>query len=53
MPSKQPKIFIVDDEPLLTEMLSDYLKESNPHFEIKSFRTGEECLRNMHEGPTL
>ena len=45
------KVFIVDDEPLLTEMLTDFLMEKNPGFEIRSFPTGEECLKNLYENP--
>lgn len=45
------KIFIVDDEPLLTEMLTDYLTERNPGLILKSFSTGEECLKSLYENP--
>lgn len=45
------KIFIVDDEPLLSEMLTDYLKEQYLGFKIKSFATGEACLERLHENP--
>lgn len=51
MNSSNPIIFIVDDEPLLTEMLTDYLKEQYAGFTIKSFPTGEACLQNLHEHP--
>ncbi|GJM17431.1 MAG: hypothetical protein DHS20C13_27580 [Thermodesulfobacteriota bacterium] len=52
--SKSPsKIFIVDDEPLLTEMLSDYLKEQDSTLSIKSFSTGEACLQCLDENPDL
>jgi len=51
MLKESKKIFVVDDEPLLTEMLKDYLKEQNPGLEIKSFATGEECLKNLYEKP--
>ncbi|MCB0531431.1 MAG: response regulator [Lewinellaceae bacterium] len=52
--AKQPAtIFIVDDEPLLTEMLYDYLVENNPNLSIKSFPTGEACLGSLHENPDL
>ena len=51
MKNKQPTIFIVDDEPLLTEMLVDYLSEQYAGFNLRSFATGEECLKHLHEGP--
>lgn len=53
MSNRAAKIFIVDDEPLLTEMLSDYLTEHNPSLSIKSFPTGEACLQCLHENPDL
>ncbi len=53
MSEKQAKIFIVDDEPLLTEMLTDYLSENNQNFSIKAFPTGEKCLECMDENPDL
>jgi len=51
MIKENAKIFIVDDEPLLSEMLSDYLLEQNPGFNIKSFPTGESCLKNLYANP--
>ena len=53
MTDRQSKVFIVDDEPLLTEMLSDYLHEQNPNLDIKSFPTGEKCLECLDENPNL
>lgn len=49
MPTSNPTIFIVDDEPLLSEMLTDYLKDKYGGFNIKSFPTGEACLNSLHE----
>lgn len=51
MQNTNPTIFIVDDEPLLTEMLTDYLMTSYSSFIIKSFATGEACLKCLHENP--
>lgn len=51
MKKQNIKIFIVDDEPLLSEMLADYLKEQSPGLIIQSFSTGEACLKNLHENP--
>lgn len=51
MTSKNPTIFIVDDEPLLSEMLTDYLKDQYVGFNIKSFPTGEACLLCLDEKP--
>jgi two-component system, OmpR family, response regulator len=51
MTNNNPTIFIVDDEPLLSEMLTDYLKDQNVGFIIKSFPTGEACLQSLDEDP--
>ena len=51
MTIEKTKIFIVDDEPLLSEMLTDYLMEQNPGLIIESFLTGEACLKNLFENP--
>ena len=51
MTNDNPTIFIVDDEPLLTEMLSDYLKEQDAGFNVKTFPTGEACLLSLDEHP--
>lgn len=53
MPDSQSKIFIVDDEPLLTEMLTDYLEEQDSSLLIESFPTGEACLQSLDQNPDL
>ncbi|MDX1478478.1 MAG: response regulator [Saprospiraceae bacterium] len=53
MTNHHARIFIVDDEPLLTEMLSDYLSGRNPGFDIRSFPTGEACLQRLEDDPDL
>ncbi|MGC4100376.1 response regulator [Ferruginibacter sp.] len=51
MMKNKPLIFIVDDEPLLSEMLTDYLQEQHTGFNIRSFATGEACLQSLDEQP--
>lgn len=51
MTRTNPTIFIVDDEPLLAEMLTDFLMEKYPDFTIKSFATGEACLKDLDQNP--
>jgi DNA-binding NtrC family response regulator len=51
MKNSSPTIFIVDDEPLLSEMLTDYLEDQYAGFNIKSFSTGEACLQSLDEQP--
>ncbi|MBK7469008.1 MAG: response regulator transcription factor [Saprospiraceae bacterium] len=51
MINQNPTIFIVDDEPLLSEMLTDYLKDQYENFNIVSFPTGEACLQSLDKQP--
>jgi DNA-binding NarL/FixJ family response regulator len=51
MTNNSPTIFIVDDEPLLSEMLTDYLNDQHAGFKITSFPTGEACLQSLNEQP--
>ncbi len=53
MSKKNPKIFIVDDEPLLAEMLTDYLQTQDENLELESFPTGEACVQSLEAGPDL
>jgi DNA-binding NtrC family response regulator len=53
MIKSNPMIFIVDDELLLSEMLTDYLKDQYEGFQIKSFSTGEACLQSLDEQPDV
>lgn len=53
METLSKKIFIVDDEPLSTEMLTDYLKEQDSDMAIRTFPTGEACLEALAQNPDL
>ena len=53
MSDEKTTVFIVDDEPLLTEMLSDYLTENNSQLTIRPFPTGEACLKNLGDAPDV
>jgi two-component system, OmpR family, response regulator len=53
MIKNNPMIFIVDDEILLSEMLTDYLKDQYEGFQITSFSTGEACLQSLDEQPDV
>jgi DNA-binding NarL/FixJ family response regulator len=46
------KIFIVDDDPMFTEQLRDYITRSIPH-NILSFSLGEDCLKSLNEKPDV
>ena len=45
-------IFIVDDNKMFAEMLSDHL-QNNPKYKVSVFHTGEECLKNIFQNPDL
>lgn len=53
MTNQNPTVFIVDDEPLLSEMLTDYLKDQYQGFNIQSFPTGEACIQSLHLQPNI
>ena len=46
------KIFIVDDDEMLTMALSDYLTRDVKH-DIHVFHTGEECVKHLAENPDV
>ncbi len=46
------KIFIVDDDEMLTELLSDYLTRDINH-NISVFHTGEDFLEHISEKPDV
>ena len=53
MQGVQPKnIFIVDDDPMISELLKDYLVDHWSH-NVTMIGTGEECLARMHEYPDI
>lgn len=45
-------IFIVDDDPVLAEMLKDHLSKMTS-YQIKIFETGEDCLNHLQEKPGI
>jgi two-component system, OmpR family, response regulator len=49
---KPKKIFVVDDDSMLTEALSDYLTRKASH-KVTTFSTGEECLKQLKEAPDV
>lgn len=53
MSTQAKKVFIVDDEPLLTEMLHDDIKNHFPAIEVETFPTGEACIKRLNQQPDL
>ena len=46
------KIFVVDDDPMVTELLYDQLAEKGGH-DVTIFSTGEDCLGRLDENPDI
>ncbi|MEI6455743.1 MAG: response regulator [bacterium] len=49
---KPKKIFIVDDDTMLTDALTDFLTRKTPN-QVHVFSTGEECLKHLTEKPDV
>ena len=47
---KKKTIFIVDDDQMMTQMLSDHLSQ-NPLYEISTYSTGEDCIKDLTKDP--
>src|SRR6478736_10070236 len=50
--TKPKNIFIVDDDVMLTEALSDYLTRKVPH-NVNCYHTGEEALKHIGNNPEI
>ncbi len=48
---KQKLIYIVDDDPLITRIVTRRLASEG--YLVESFRFGEECLDEIHKNPDL
>jgi DNA-binding NtrC family response regulator len=46
------KIFVVEDDPMYSRMVK-YIMELNPDHEVYSFKTGKECIDNLHLQPSI
>jgi DNA-binding NtrC family response regulator len=53
MYEKDPvKIFVVEDDPVYTNFIK-YVLELNPDFEVDFFRTGKDCISQLHKRPSV
>lgn len=52
MENELKKIFVVDDDEMLSMALEDYL-ERKTNYEVRLFNTGEECLGHLSEQPDI
>ena len=48
----QLKLFIIDDDPVFSEMLKDYISEKS-RWQVFSFECGEDCLKQIHLDPEV
>ena len=46
------KIFVVEDDPMYNRMVK-YIMELNPDHEVYTFKTGKECIDNLHLKPSI
>ena len=46
----QMKLFIIEDDPVFTEMLKDFIA-ARPKWEVSAFSCGEDCIREIHQNP--
>ncbi len=55
------KIFVVEDSDLYRELLKrfiqtidrDFIFEENKNYVISQFKSGEECVKNLHQNPDI
>lgn len=52
MARKKKSIFIVDDNEMSLEIMSDHLESQN-RYEIRNFKTGEEALEQIYDEPDV
>lgn len=53
MYEKDPvKIFVVEDDPAYTKFMK-YVLGLNPDFDVEFFKSGQECLNNLHKNPVV
>jgi len=50
--AKPKKIFIVDDDEMLTEALKDYITRK-VHHDVSTYSTGEDCLMHLDKKPDI
>ena len=52
MALKVKKIFVVEDDEMTANMISDHLTK-NPLHQVSVFNTGEDCLKNLYNNPDI
>jgi len=49
---KEKTIFIVEDDEMMSEMLSDYIS-NNSRNKVQTFGTGEDCIQHLDQNPDV
>lgn len=52
MSQSKKLVYIVDDDPMQVQMMSDHLKDKFP-FDIRGFSTGEDAVNNLPNQPDI
>ncbi len=52
MSASKKLVYIVDDDPMQVQMMSDHLEEKFP-FDVRGFSTGEEAVNNLPNNPDI
>jgi len=51
-PSMSKLIFFIDDDKMILNLL-EYTFQSRQDYDVVCYQTGEECLENLHQEPSL
>ncbi len=47
------KIFVIDDDPLMSEMISDFIRKKYEHVQLFLYSTGEEAMSQLYRKPEV
>lgn len=50
---KDLSIFLIDDSPVLIEMLRDFILQKHPGAEVSLYNTGEDALKDTYKNPDI
>jgi len=52
MTKKEKLIFVIEDDEMMAQMLSDYLSKY-PYYKVLTYGTGEECINDLGMNPDV
>lgn len=50
---KDLSVFLIDDSPVLIEMLRDFILQKHPEAKISLYNTGEDALKDVYKNPDV